>query len=251
MNISVCMATYNGEKYVVEQITSILEQLTPDDEVIVVDDFSNDNTVKILQDLNDPRINFFLNDRTKSHVFSFGRAISLANNDIVFMSDQDDIWIKGRVSLMVKKLLDTESLLVSSNFEFMDMNGKKIYYPVDGVKSSNSCKHLKNILDIFAGKTNYYGCAMAFRKNMVKLILPIPSFVESHDLWISLASNLIGSNAHLDEKTLRKRVHDNNAASTIQRGLLPKLWSRFIFMISIGVLLLRAKNFLINQEKQI
>lgn len=241
MNISVCMATYNGEKYIIEQITSILEQLSSDDEVIVVDDSSNDNTVKILQDLNDSRIQIYLNDRNRGHVFSFSRAISLANNDIVFMSDQDDIWIKGRVLLMVKKLLDTGSLLVSSNFEFMDMNGKKIYEPVNRMKSSNSCEHLKNILGIFAGKTNYCGCAMAFRKNMVKLILPIPSFVESHDLWIPLASNLIGSNAHLDEKTLRKRVHNNNVTNT-QRGLLPKLYSRFIFVKSIVVLLLRAKK---------
>lgn len=251
MNISVCMATYNGEKYIVEQMTSILQQLTHDDEVIVIDDSSNDNTLKILKDLNDPRIKIYLNDRTRSHVFSFGRAISLAKNDIVFMSDQDDIWIKDRVSLMVKKLLDTGSLLVSSNFEFIDMNGEKMYYPVDGVKSSNSSKHFKNILDIFVGKTNYYGCAMAFRKDMVRLILPIPSFVESHDLWISLASNLMGSNAHLDEKTLKKRVHNNNAASTLKRGLLPKLWSRVIFMISIIVLLLRAKKCSVNQGRQI
>ena len=142
---------------------------------------------------------------------------------------------------MMKKLLDTGALLVSSNFEFIDMNGEKICDPVNRMKSINSCKHFKNILDIFAGKTNYCGCTMAFRRDMVKLILPIPSFVESHDLWISLASNLISSNAHLDEKTLRKRVHNNNVTDT-QRGLLPKLWARLIFLISIVVLLLRAKK---------
>ena len=184
-----------------------------------------------------------MNDRNRGINFSFGRAISLVQNDFVFLSDQDDIWIKGRVSLMVNMFLETNALLVSSNFDFIDMNGNRISYPVDGVRSSNSCKHLRNILEIFRGKTNYYGCVMAFRKNIVKLILPIPSFVESYDLWISLASNLIGSNAHLDEKTLRKRVHKNNATKT-QRGLLPKLWSRFIFALSIVVLLFRAKNFL-------
>jgi glycosyltransferase involved in cell wall biosynthesis len=242
MNVSVCMATYNGEKFVLEQIKSILEQLTLEDEIIVVDDLSNDNTTKILQDLNDPRVKIYSNDRNRSHVFSFSRAISLANNDILFMSDQDDIWIEGRVSLMVKKLLDTGSLLVSSNFGSIDMNGKNISFIVDGVKSRNSCKHLRNILDIFIGKTNYFGCAMAFRKNMVDVILPIPSFVESHDLWIALASNLIGSNAHLDEKTLKKRVHNNNATAT-GRTLLMKIRARFIFLISIFVLLIRARKY--------
>jgi glycosyltransferase involved in cell wall biosynthesis len=242
MNISVCMATYNGERYVAEQITSILDELKSDDEVIVVDDCSKDGTVKILQDLNDLRIKIYLNDRNKGINVSFERAIYLANNDFIFLSDQDDIWIKGRVSLMVKRLLDTESLLVSSNFEFMDINGRKIGHPVDGVKSSNSRKHLNNILDIFIGKTNYYGCAMAFRKDMVELILPIPSFVESHDLWIALGANVIGSNTHLDEKSLIKRIHNNNATIT-NRNLFLKIWSRFIFGISIVVLLLRAKNY--------
>lgn len=245
MNISVCMTTYNGERYVSEQITSILEDLKSDDEVIVVDDCSKDGTVKILQGLNDLRIKVYVNDRNKGINVSFERAIYLANNDFIFLSDQDDIWIKGRASLMVKRLLDTGALLVSSNFDFIDMNGNRISYPVDGVRSSNSCKHLRNILEIFIGKTNYYGCAMAFRKDLAQLILPIPSFVESHDLWISLASNLMGSNAHLDEKTLFKRVHSNNATD-IHRGLFPKLWSRYIFSISIAVLLFRSKKVLVN-----
>jgi glycosyltransferase involved in cell wall biosynthesis len=242
MNISVCMATYNGEKYILEQITSILEQLKSDDEVIIVDDCSVDNTANILQRLNDPRIKLHLNDINNGINNSFGRAISLASNDIIFMSDQDDVWIKDRVSLMVKTLINTGALLVSSNFEAMDMDGKTISYPVDGVRFSNSSKHLRNILEIFIGKTNYYGCAMAFRKDLVKLILPIPSFVESHDLWISLASNLLRSNAHLDEKTLRKRVHNNNATIT-NRSLFLKIRARFIFGLSIAVLLLRAKLF--------
>ena len=118
MNISVCMTTYNGERYVAEQITSILEELKSDDEVIVVDDCSKDGTVKILQDLNDLRIKIYVNDRNKGINVSFERAIYLANNDYIFLSDQDDIWIKGRVSLMVKKLIETSTLLVSSNFDF-------------------------------------------------------------------------------------------------------------------------------------
>jgi glycosyltransferase involved in cell wall biosynthesis len=238
MSISICMATYNGARFVGEQITSILEQLKQDDEVIVVDDCSKDDTVKILEDLNDPRIKIYLNDDNRSHVFSFDRAISLASNDIVFMSDQDDVWIEGRVSLMVKALLDTGAQLVSSNFEPIDRNGKKTSFPVDGVKFRDSRKHLKNIVDIFLGKTNYFGCAMAFRKDMSKIVVPVPSFVESHDLWVALAGNLIRSNVHLDERTLMKRVHDNNATET-NRSLFMKIRARFIFAISIVVLLMR------------
>jgi glycosyltransferase involved in cell wall biosynthesis len=232
------MATYNGEKFVLEQMASILEQLTPDDEAIVIDDSSSDGTVKLLRGMSDPRIKIYLNERNRGSNYSFGRAIALANNDIVFMSDQDDIWMAGRVLLMKEKLLDTGALLVSSNFACMDMNGRKISFSVDGVKASNSCKHFKNILDILMGRTNYFGCAMAFRKNLLELILPIPSFVESHDLWIALAGNLKGSNAHLDEKTLKKRVHSSNVSIT-KRNLLLKIRARFIFGISIMILLFR------------
>jgi len=241
VNISVCMATYNGEKYIEEQIASILEQLCYHDEVIVVDDCSSDDTVNILQSLNDPRIKIYSNNRNRSHVYSFGRAISLAQNEIIILSDQDDRWIKGRVSLMVNSLLDTGALVVSTNSDFMDKDGNNITFKADGVVASKSSKNFMNILDIFIGKANYYGCAMAIRKKIIDLILPMPSFVESHDLWIAMASNLIGSNLHLDDKTLFRRVHGSNA-SIIQRRLFLKVWSRVIFLASIAVLLFRIKK---------
>jgi glycosyltransferase involved in cell wall biosynthesis len=242
MNISVCIATHNGEKYLLDQMKSILGELKHDDEVVVVDDCSNDSTVEILQNMNDSRINIYKNKENMGHVFSFGRAISLAINDIVFMSDQDDIWIKGRVSLMTNKIIMSGCLLVSSNTYYMDTKGRELYFPVDKLKASESTKHLNNILSIFLGKTGYYGCAMVFRKQLTKLILPIPSFVESHDLWIALASNLFCSNSHLEEKTLIRRVHDNNS-SIVRRSLYKKIWSRFIFGISIIVLLIRGINY--------
>jgi len=246
MSISVCMATYNGEKYIHDQITSILAQLKYDDEVIVVDDCSNDKTVEMLRNMKDNRINIYFNDRNMGHVYSFGHAISKANNETVFMADQDDVWNDGRVAIMMKILIETESLLVSTNTEFMDMTGTKMNFPVEELKAGDSCRHLKNILSIFTGKTGYYGCAMAFRKRMTHLILPIPNFVESHDLWIALASNLFGSNAHLEEKTLKRRVHEKNA-SIVKRSYYKKIYSRWIFILSGIVLIKRIIQFKYNR----
>ena len=237
--ISVCMATYNGEKYIFEQIESILAQLTPDDEVIIVDDFSTDDTVKILQGINDSRIKIYLNDRNRGHVFSFARAISLASNEIIFLADQDDIWLAGRVSLMARKLLDTGAQLVSSNYELIDRHGVPLNRAIKiELKSEDSSKYIRNILKIFMGTANYFGSAMAFRKDIVPLILPIPSFVILHDVWISLAGNLIGSNVHLDERTLKRRLHDNNFTNP-NRSIFTKIKYRFIFGLSIIVLLSR------------
>jgi hypothetical protein len=94
--------------------------------------------------------------------------------------------------------------------------------------------YLRNIVDIFVGRTNYFGCAMAFTQEFNRQVLPIPAFVESHDLWIALAANARGSNVHLDDVTLRKRQHGNNATSTVsRRALYQKLWSRVVFVQSL------------------
>lgn len=243
MNVSVCMATYNGEKYLARQLRSILEQLADGDEVIVVDDCSTDGTVEIVKQLGDNRITVHINSQNMGEVYSFGQAIMLAKNDFLFLSDQDDIWMSGRVLLMQQHLIETGANVVTSNFEWVNASEERINVPYDGVASSDSQKHFKNIYDIFVGKTNYFGCAMAFRREFVHMVAPIPSFVESHDLWIALASNLIGSNAHLDERTLLKRKHTNNATSTIStRSLYRKFISRVVFAMSLIELLIRHRN---------
>jgi glycosyltransferase involved in cell wall biosynthesis len=240
-SISVCMATFNGESFVAQQVLSILEQLGKSDELIIVDDCSSDRTVEVLRQINDPRIFLFENQYNQREVFSFNRAIYLARNDIIFLTDQDDIWIPGRLMLMTKNLIESGADVVSSNFKWIDALGLPIQVKVDGVTVASSRRYFSNVIDIFLGKTNYYGCAMAFRRKFNSIILPIPRFVESHDLWIAMASNLAGSNAHIDEPTLLKRQHSNNATSPVsKRKLYRKLWSRVIFGVSLMLLLYRV-----------
>jgi len=245
MSVSVCMATYNGEKYVSRQLRSILEQLADDDEVVVVDDCSTDGTVETVKRLGDRRITVHVNDRNRGEVYSFGEAISRARNSFLFLSDQDDVWVPGRVSLMQRCLVDAGANVVSSNFEWITATEDPIDVPYDGVASRDSRRHLKNIVDIFLGKTNYFGCAMALRREFAPLVAPIPAFVESHDLWIALAGNLARSNVHTDESTLLKRKHDNNATSTVSsRSLYRKLRSRVVFAMSLVVLFARRRRLL-------
>ncbi len=233
------MASYNGAEFIEQQLESILNQLNESDEIIIVDDCSKDDTIKKIESINDSRIKIFKNDTNKGHVFTFGRAISLTKNDIIFMSDQDDIWLKDRASILINELIKSNSLLVSSNTNFINSQGEIIDHVIDGVKSKNSTKNLRNIIDIFIGKENYYGCAMAFKKELKELILPIPIYVESHDLWIATAANLVRSNTHCDEFTLSRRVHTNNA-SIVKRPFLLKLWSRVIFTRSVFQLKFRS-----------
>lgn len=238
MSISVCIATYNGEKYILDQILTILDQFTDDDELIIVDDCSTDNTVKLLESLNNLQIKIYQNEKNKGHVFSFSKAIALAKNDIIFLSDQDDIWVNGRVELMIKTLLNSGSLVVFSNYKIMNIEGKIEEFKKNVLKSNDSKRYFNNICGIFLGNREYYGCTMVFQKKITNLILPIPSFVKSHDLWIAFAANLISSIVHMDEITIIRRIHDKNVTIT-DRKVLPKIWSRRLYFPLIAVLFYR------------
>ncbi len=245
MTVSVCMATYQGEEYVERQLRSILDQLGPGDEVIVVDDCSRDRTIEVVEGIGDPRVAVYRNPVNRREVYSFGRAIELARGDFIFLSDQDDVWLPGRVELMVSRMQASGAALITSGFEWMDAAERPLEVAFDGVSSATSTRHLSNILDIFIGKTNYFGCAMAFQRRLVPLITPIPDYVESHDVWIAQAANQIGSNLHIDEKTFRKRRHGSNASSTVStRPLSQKLKSRWVFVRSMIDLAARQRRLL-------
>ncbi len=239
-SISVCMATFNGEDFISEQINSILNNLGPNDELIIVDDCSDDRTIDIINNLKDTRIKLFTNKKNYGEVFSFNKALSFATNKFIFLSDQDDVWLNGRAKLMTQALNSSNAYLLTSNFSWIDKKGCSLNIEYDGVLSKNSSKNINNIMDIFIGTTNYFGCAMVLKKEFLKIIYPIPSFVESHDVWIAIAANLLKKNIHIDNKTFLKRFHNNNATSTISnRNFLQKVWSRVIFLISIIVIFKR------------
>lgn len=240
MKISVCMATYNGALFVKDQISSILNQLNANDELIIVDDCSLDNTFEVLESISDERIFLVRNKKNMGVNQSFSKSISLTTGDFIFLSDQDDIWLEGRVKIMLNHLINSNVDLLTSNFTWIDQIGQPIFVKFDGVNSLSSKKYFKNIFDIFIGKTNYFGCAMLFTKNLKENIVPIPLYIESHDLWIAKIGNLFRSQVHLDNSTFLKRLHGNNTTSTTSnRNLISKLYSRLIFLISIFVILFK------------
>lgn len=240
-NISVCMATYNGANYLEEQIESIINQLIDGDELIIVDDGSKDLTVKIALNYDDSRIKIIVNDQNIGVNKNFEKAIRMANHNYIFLADQDDIWVDGRLDLMYNALKDGNYNLVSGNSLFIDSNGQLSQYIDQRLEFINSNKIVKNILEIFRGAIPYFGCAMAFRKELSKIILPFPSYIESHDLWIVKASLLMRKNLHLEDNVLYRRIHQSNA-SVIKRPLLPKIWSRIVFLKSIIELSKRIKQ---------
>jgi glycosyltransferase involved in cell wall biosynthesis len=241
MNCSICICTYNGEAYIDEQIVSILSQISLYDEVIVIDDCSSDSTVNLIENYCDARIKIIVNQYNLGPVKSFEKALQLAKNNLIFLSDQDDIWKGGRYELMKMTLLNSDALLLTSKSDFIGKKNEFINFQIDGVFENESNNYKRNIFDIFVGKTNYYGCCMILKREIINTILPIPSFVESHDLWIAMCANMLKKNIHIEESTLYRRIHGNNA-SVISRSIIKKVYSRFVFVLQVFVIYKRLMN---------
>ncbi|WP_374311206.1 glycosyltransferase [Microbacterium sp.] len=230
--VSVCMAAYNGSKYVRHQLISILEELTDDDEVVVVDDASTDDTVAVVESIADPRIRLFAQPTNSGYVRTFETALLRATGDVLLLADQDDEWVPGRRAVLVEAALSAG--FAASNLVFLG-SGAPLRSPWTGrpwrLRSQASRHVVRNQLRIFAGDAPYFGCAMAIRRDVLPLVAPFPAFlIESHDLWIATVANLGRRLRHVDEVTVRRRLHDANASSERPRGLAPALRSRVMLV---------------------
>lgn len=239
--VSVCMATYNGARFIREQLESIIEQLGVDDELIVVDDGSTDDTLRLVESFADSRISVYRNERNLGSCATFARGVSLATGDVIFTSDQDDIWIPGRLDAMRSALIGSGAMLVTSNLERIDSAGGRAEpLPLPPLKSEDSDRNAANLLRILAGRAAYFGCTMAFRSSFREIVLPVPGYVKAHDIWFATAANLIGRNFHLEDVTLQHRVHGGNL-SFRRRGLMAKLITRIRFIASMVQLGIRTQ----------
>lgn len=229
VRVSVCMATYNGQEYVSEQIDSILQQLSPEDELIVVDDASKDGTADVVRSIRDPRIVLIPNGKNRGYVASFERAIAASRGEYIMLSDQDDVWLPGRVDLLINALQG--KTFVASNFTVFGGTANKLQKVQ--LKRADGGRWLANLITTWIGVRPYYGCTMAFRAGGKKLILPFPAFLnETHDQWIAVVANLHQEMAHVEDATVVRRLHDQNTT--------PKSRRPFAVIVSARVMLLRA-----------
>lgn len=224
--ISVCIATFNAEPYIRTQLESILVQLKRDDEIIVFDDQSTDETIQIIKSMNDARIRLFQQKQRKGVINNFESALKEARGDLIFLSDQDDVWLPGKVFKCISalerhtavvtdcKVVDERLKLISPSFFSIRQSKKGIF---------------KNLL-----ANSYIGCCMAFRKEVVSIALPFPKNIPMHDAWIGLVAELIGDVIFLPEPLLLYRRHNSNVSQMkSQNSLKTKLKSRALLLKEI------------------
>lgn len=173
--ISVCIATYNGEKYIGEQIASILKQLNANDEVIISDDGSTDATLSIIKTFQDPRIRVILGPQKHSPTLNFENVLHHAQGDYIFLSDQDDVWKTNKVATCMKWLQKYDCVI--SNAEVTDEH-LNILFP-----SLFKLLHVsKNKIYNAFWKNGYTGCCMAFTRCVKDAALPFPKDIPMYDI---------------------------------------------------------------------
>ncbi|KFF05220.1 glycosyltransferase family 2 protein [Flavobacterium reichenbachii] len=243
--ISVCVPTYNGEKYIREQLNSILCQIGEKDEIIISDDGSSDLTVEILNSYNDKRIKIFHHVKHKKPKSKFRfnlttrnieNALKNANGDIIFMADQDDVWEKNRIEKILPYLNDYS--LVLNDCKVVDEDKKSIHESYFQINKSNK-GFFKNLI-----KNSYLGCCMAFTKESMDFFYPFPKVPIPHDIWIGLMNEIYGRVHFLDEKLVLYRRHGNNlsySSGASNFSFWYKMEYRIILLFAILLKLIKKK----------
>ncbi len=217
--ISVCIATYNGEKYIREQLVSILDQLGGGDEVIVSDDGSTDRTLVVLGELNDSRIRILHHVKSESHpntydytTHNFENALKHARGDLIFLSDQDDVWLPNKVETMTGAL--KHCLLALSDCKVADASlsiTHDSYFAQNGVHSGIFLNLLHN---------SFLGSCMAFRRELLVRALPFPPCFVPHDIWLGLIASHMGKVDFIRRPLMLYRRHGASVSSAGHRSTL-------------------------------
>ncbi len=211
------MITYNGEKYIKEQIDSILAQIGENDEILISDNGSKDGTIDIIQSYEDHRIRLFHNissdkfNGTMKKCYNVGRnaenVLKRAKGDFIFLADQDDVWLPNKVTKCIQEL--NENDLVITNHIPVDENLKPFASTINEIV-------IPNLLNTLF-RTQFLGCCMAFKKSLCKYILPFPKEPLMHDIWIGIMGLKYGKISLIQEPLLLYRRHANNASVNIEQ----------------------------------
>lgn len=206
--ISVALCTYNGEKYLDEQLQSILNQTYQNLEIVIVDDCSTDQTISIIEiyAAKDPRIKIYINDYNLGFNKNFEKAIGLTTGDYISISDQDDIWKPFKLELLLNNIKD--NWLIFSNSSFIDHNGIDVN---------------KKLLENFSLKNRTYksillnnwltGHAVLFKKELLKYIIPFPEKI-FYDWWIGFVVIYHHKVSYLEDSLTLYRIHQDSVIQT-------------------------------------
>ena len=213
--ITVCIATYNGEHYLRQQLDSILAQIGENDEIVISDDRSIDGTLELIESYHDIRIRVLHHDPISIETtfpldkptHNFENALMHAKGDIIFLADQDDVWLEGKVETMLAELQDADFTV--HDCVVVDDRMEKViqpsYFDYIGIHQGV----WKNWV-----KATYLGCCMAMRKEVVERAMPFPKTMVGHDLWLGIIADRYFKTKIVKRKLIRYRKHTNSKTTS-------------------------------------
>ena len=222
MKSSVALCTFNGEKFIAEQLDSILAQVQKVNEIIICDDGSTDDTISIItsyQEKFPELIQLHKNQQQLGSVKNFEKAISLCSHELIFLCDQDDAWLPDKTKLITKYFKDNPqiSVICTNGFVINEKGHLKAEKTLWDIPESLAAKGVK-----FQLESNFLignlatGASMALRKDFIPLCIPFPQSPDlHHDFWLALVSIYYEKFNILSDKTIKYRSHENQQVGSI------------------------------------
>jgi glycosyltransferase involved in cell wall biosynthesis len=246
--INILMATYNGERFIEQQLQSIIGQTYKNWRLFIRDDASTDETLNIIRNyqIKDERIQLItdnLGNLGSCQNFSLLMNSIKNSSGYIMFTDQDDVWLPDKISDTLNEMTFIEDkygkkypLLVYTNFSYVDEELKLI-----SSKKNFSATKIKNLrfTNILA-QSPIYGCTVMLNKKLADVIKYIPSTAENHDYWIALVASAFGKISYLNKKTILYRQHGKNISGHHDNN---SFWKR------VDRILVNKKNFEDAQSK--
>lgn len=216
-SVSVVMAVYNGATYLKEQLTSVLQELRYGDELIIVDDCSKDHSRALVSSFADAdgRVSFVENQINLGVRLTFERGLSMVKNPIVFLCDQDDVWLSGKRDAFVGVFNERpDVMVVLSDAEVIDGEGNVLEPSFMATRGGFEGGVLHTLV-----RNRYLGCAMAFRQALLDVALPVPRLAPMHDMWFGVIGRSLGQTKYIPTPFIQYRRHGSNVSPGKRQGM--------------------------------
>lgn len=239
---SVALTSFNGVRWLRPQLGSILAELAADDELVVVDDASTDGSAALVEAQRDPRIRLLRQPVNAGVRATVECALRAVRGEFIFLADQDDVWLPGKRDALVAEL-QRGALLALSDAAVIDADGRQIEASFMARRGG-----FRGGLASTLFRNRYLGCAMAFRRELLADVLPIPPRVPMHDMWIGALASLRGRVAYVDRPLMQYRRHGGNLSPERPAGWGRRLWWRACLLALVLARRLRGSKPIVQES---
>lgn len=206
--VSVAIASYNGEKFIREQLDSIYNQTYKNIEVVVTDDCSSDKTVEILREYHKKQgLRYYVNDKNLGLIENFEKAMSLCKGKYIALADQDDVWKPEKIETLVNEIGDY-TLAYAHTIEVIDDRGSVVYRFKDTHRISKfgTGKPIRRLI-AFNWIVSHQ---ILFKRELMDLALPIPSSQHYHDAWLAIVAAKMNGVKFVNKDLMNYRQHQSS-----------------------------------------